>query len=96
MKKLFLFTAAAALISSAAFAQELAQSYNPDFGTGNVLAASMSPGGDDAFNARAQAGPHGAVRSNRDRMRPALRETDPDPNIRFQLYREQQENVSGD
>jgi hypothetical protein len=95
MKKLFLLTAGAALISSATFAQELAQSYNPDFGTGNVLAAPMSPGGDDAFNARAQAGPH-AARSKRNRMQPAARQTDPDPNIRFQLYREQQEDVSGD
>jgi len=96
MKKFLLVGAVAMLLGTAAFAEEgedVAQSYNPDFGTGNVLPAPDS-GVSGALDARAQA-PRSAVRHPRNR---ALNngETDPDPNIRFQLRREQQEDVSGD
>src|SRR5215813_9822780 len=96
MKKFLIIAAVATLFGTAAFAEEgedVAQSYNRDFGTGNVLPAPDS-GVSGALDARAQA-PRSAVRHPRSR---ALNngETDPDPNIRFQLRREQQEDVSGD
>jgi hypothetical protein len=95
MKKLFVITAVATLFGTAAFAEEnVAQSYSHDFGTGNVLPAPDS-GAAGALDARAQAGPHPAVRQKRSRTL-SNGETDPDPNIRFQLRRELQEDESGD
>lgn len=51
MKKILVFAA----LSLAAGTGALAQSYNPDFGGGNVLAAPPVPAVSGAFEARAQA-----------------------------------------
>ena len=59
MKKFLVVVAVATLFGTAAFAEEgedVAQSYNPDFGTGNVLPAPDS-GVSGALDARAQALP---------------------------------------
>src|SRR5262249_31151840 len=96
MKKFLIIAAVATLFGTAAFAEEgedVAQSYNPDFGTGKVSTRPDS-GVSGALDARAQA-PRPAGRHKRSRAL-SNGETDPDPKIRFQLTRAQQEDVSGD
>ncbi len=92
MKKTLLIAAAfATLIGSSAFAQ----SYNPDEGTGNIVAAPYTAaqtysGGNEAF---AQAPEHQvSARPSRPIVNfDGAVENDPDRNIRFELRREAQE-----
>ena len=51
MKKILVF----AVLSLATGTPSVAQSYNPDFGSGNVLAAPPAPAVNGAFESRAQA-----------------------------------------
>ena len=96
MKKILVFAALSLATGTGAVAKEtsVAQSYNPDFGTGNVLAAPPAPAVSGAFESRAEA-PASVARRHHGRML-FNGQTDPDPNIRFQLWRERQENVEGD
>jgi hypothetical protein len=89
MKKLILAAVLATLAGSTAFAQ----SYNPQYGTGNVLPFAYAPTDRSSANS-AYAQETGSVAT-----RPPHRVTgfngaikgDPDPNIAFQLHRDAQE-----
>ena len=89
MKKLILAAVLATLAGSTAFAQ----SYNPQYGTGNVLPFAYAPTDrSSAISAYAQETGSVAMSSPRDVVRfDGAIGGDPDPNIRFQLRREAQE-----
>jgi hypothetical protein len=91
MKKLILTAALATVLVSPA----LAQSYDPDVGSGNIVPSDYAHATANALEAHARA-PHNGVNAfaREDRgvvFQDGAVETDPDPNIRFQLNREAEE-----
>jgi hypothetical protein len=96
MKKILIFAVLSLAAGTGALAKEtsVAQSYSHDFGTGNVLAAPPAPAVSGAFVSRAEV-PASVARRHHSRML-FNGQFDPDPNIRFQLQRERQENVEVD
>jgi hypothetical protein len=89
MKTLILAAVLATLAGSTAFAQ----SYNPQYGTGNVLPFAYAPADRSSANS-AYAQETGSVATRSPHSMTGFGGAivdDPDPNIRFQLRREAQE-----